>query len=118
MLIRAEVMTSAVDVLRDTPASVAVDARVLRHDELKKAVLGVVDAGRVEVTVWGASALFGSDGRFDAVRHQLSTAARAFKAYAIRATGQPLAEQSAEEFVSTALWYPPDGVDLVPVSGR
>lgn len=117
--VHAEVTTSAVEVLRDTPAAVAVDARVLRHDdELRKAVLRVVDAGRVEVTVWGASGLFGSDGRFDAVRHQLSTAARAFKTYAVRATGQLLHEQSNEEFVSTSLWYPPDGVDLVPVSGH
>lgn len=117
--VHAEVMTSAVDVLRDTPAAVAVDARVLRHDdELRETVLRLVDTGRVEVTVWGTSALFGSDGRFETVRHQLSTAARAFKAYAIRATGQSPAEHATEEFVSTALWYPPDGVDLVPVSER
>ncbi|OAN39658.1 hypothetical protein A4X20_16795 [Mycolicibacterium iranicum] len=117
--VHTEVTESAADVLRGTPAAVAVDARVLRHeDELRTTVLQLVDAGRVEVTVWGASALFGSDGRFDTVRHRLSAAARAFKSHAVRATGLPPAEHCTEEFVSTALWYPPDGVDLVPVPGR
>ncbi|MDA2893112.1 hypothetical protein PDG61_19475 [Mycolicibacterium sp. BiH015] len=117
--VHAEMMEPAADVLRDTPAAVAVDARVLRHDdELKKTMLRLVDEGRVEVTVWGTSALFGSDRRFETVRHQLSRASRAFKAYAMRASGQPPSERSIEDFVSTALWYPPDGVDLMPVPGR
>lgn len=117
--VHTEVVDSAADALRGTAAAVAVDARVLRHDdELRQTVLRLVDAGRIEVTVWGASALFGADGRFDTVRHRLSAAARAFKAGAMRAIGTPIAEPSTEEFVSTAMWYPPDGADLVPDQGR
>jgi hypothetical protein len=117
--VNVETTESAVDALRRPAAAVAVDARVLRHDDgVRQAVLRIVDAGRAEVTLWGASALFGSDGRFDAVRHRLSAAARAFKAGALLKTGQSAAELTAEKFVSTALWYPPDGADLVPVQVR
>ncbi|MFB1296872.1 hypothetical protein ACAG24_015260 [Mycobacterium sp. pW049] len=117
--VHTEPTESATDALEHPAAAIAVDARVLRRDdELRRAVLGVVDAGHIEVTVWGESALFGSDGRFDAVRHRLSTAARAFKAGAMRAPGGSVAWPPTEEFVSTALWYPPDGADLVPVAGR
>jgi hypothetical protein len=117
--VHVEVAPSADEALRKPAAAVALDARVLRHDDgIRQAVLRLVDAGRAEVTLWGASALFGSDGRFDTVRHRLSAASQAFKAGALRKIGQLGAEPAIEEFVSTALWYPPDGADLVPVSGR
>ena len=121
--VHAEVVPSAVEVLGRPAAAVAIDARVLRHDDgIRQAVLRLVDAGRCEVTLWGASALFGSDGRFDAVRHRLSAAARAFKTGALRTTGQLTAEltseSASEEFVSTGLWYAPDGADLVPIARR
>lgn len=107
---------SAAEALRlDSTAAVAIDARALRGDaQLRAEVLGLVDAARAEVTVWGGSALFGTDGRFDRVEHRLSAAARAFKARALETTGQPVPDLAVEEFVSAALWYPTDGADLVP----
>ncbi|WNG89555.1 hypothetical protein C6A87_010570 [Mycobacterium sp. ITM-2016-00317] len=100
-------------------AAVAVDARVLRDDErLRERVLDLVDAARAEVTVWGDPSPVGSDGRFDKVVHRLSAAARAFKARALQTTGQVAPDLAVESFVSAALWYPPDGADLMPLSER
>ncbi|WP_235733994.1 hypothetical protein [Mycolicibacterium austroafricanum] len=99
----------------DSAAAIAIDARVLSGDEqLRDDVLRLVDTARAEITVWGGSALLGADGRFSRVRHRLSAAARAFKARALEATGQPTPDLAVEEFVSAALWYPTDGADLVP----
>ncbi len=101
------------------PAALAVDASVLSHDEpLRREVFRAVDGGRAEVTVWGESGLFAADRRFGRVRHRLSAAARAFKARALLSTGVAGPEPAVEEFVSSALWYPPDGADLVPSPAR
>lgn len=100
-------------------AAVAVDARVLRADErLRERVLSLVDAARAEVTVWGDPSPVGPDGRFDRVVHRLSAAARAFKARALQTTGQVAPDLAVETFVSAALWYPPDGADLMPLPER
>lgn len=118
--VRAESVASVVDTLRGLSAvAVAVDARILRHDErLRRELLRLVDAKRVEITLWGESALFGSDARFERVRHRLSAAARAYKSRALRETGQMAADPAVEEFLGAALWYPPDGADLVPSARR
>lgn len=109
---------SGVDALRRLrPAALAVDACVLRDDErLRREVLRIVDDGSAEVTVWGESGLFAADRRFSRVRHRLSAAARAFKARALPPS--PVvegADRGIEEFVSSALWYSPEGGDLVPI---
>ncbi|MBX7430831.1 hypothetical protein JDV09_01700 [Mycobacterium sp. Y57] len=102
-------------VCRQPPAALAIDARRLRRDDrLRDTVLRVVDDGRTEVTVWGESALLGADDRFGAVRHRPSAAARAFKAHAQLADGRVVTAHD-ELFISAALWYPPDGADLVPL---
>lgn len=118
--LHVEEVTSAVDALRGLScAAVAVDARVLHRDErLRREVLRVADDMRTEVTVWGESAQFCSGARFERVRHRLSAAARAYKSRAVRTHGLPHTDVCTEEFVSVALWYPPDGADLVPVTGR
>jgi hypothetical protein len=117
--LHVEEVTSPVDVLRGLScAAVAVDARVLHRDEhVRREVLRMADDTRTEVTVWGETAQFCSGGRFERVRHRLSAASRAYKSRAVRTNGLPHADLCAEEFVSVALWYPPDGADLVPVAG-
>ena len=103
----------------DMTVVAAVDASVLSHDEpLRREVFRAVDGGRAEVTVWDESGLFAADRRFGRVRHRLSAAARAFKARALLSTGVAGPEPAVEEFVSSALWYPPDGADLVPSPAR
>ncbi|HEY9265173.1 MAG TPA: hypothetical protein VIQ11_11255 [Mycobacterium sp.] len=100
------------------PAALAVDARVLRHDDaLRRELLRTVDGGGVEVTVWGESGLFAADRRFGRVRHRLSAAARAYKKQALSCCATAC-DQAVEEFVSSALWYPPDGTDLAPIPAR
>lgn len=101
------------------PAALAIDARVLRHDDgLRRELLRRVDGGGVEVTVWGESGLFAADRRFGRVRHRLSAAARAYKKQALSSCRAAACDQAAEEFVSSAMWYPPDGTDLAPIPAR
>lgn len=120
--VRDEALDSAAAALRRPTAAVAVDTRVLTHDEnARTEVLRLLDSGRTEVTVWGTpspvtSELL-SDARFDTVCHRASAAARAFKAGALRTCGHDATGPSVETFISAGLWYPPDGGDLVPVSG-
>lgn len=115
--VRAEVWDFDADTLgRQRPAALAVDASVLRDDDrLRSEVFRAVDGGSAEVTVWGESGLFAADRRFGRVRHRLSAAARAFKARALLSSGVAGPDGAVEEFVSSALWYPPDGADLVPI---
>jgi hypothetical protein len=76
-----------------------------------------LDRGTVEVTIWGDRLPAALTGQLDSVRYRLSAAARAFKAQALIATGESVPSvEPTEEFHSSALWYPPDGSDLSPVS--
>ncbi|WP_260751525.1 hypothetical protein [Mycobacterium sp. SMC-8] len=115
-----EVQESLLEALCGTAgAAVAMDARVLRENAgLRAEMSALADTARAEITVWGDAGSFGPDGRFDRVRHRLSAAARAFKSRALQTTGQIVADLTVEEFVSAALWYPPDGADLVPLPNR
>jgi hypothetical protein len=100
------------------PAARALAAEALSRDEgLCKDVLKTLDRGTIEVTVWGERLPAALTGRLDSVRYRLSAAARAFKAQALIATGESVpSDEPTEEFHSSALWYPPDGSDLSPVS--
>ena len=102
----------------ERPAAMALAADALAQDgRLLKDVLKTLDRGTVEVTIWGDGLPSALTGRVESVRYQLSAAARAFKAQALIATGEPArAVGATEEFHSSALWYPPDGSDLSPVS--
>jgi hypothetical protein len=71
---------------RPHPQTVAVaadlfdsDARVHQH------VLNALEQGATEVTLWGERLLAELDDSVDSVQHQLSAAARAFKAQALEA---------------------------------
>jgi hypothetical protein len=102
----------------ETPAAQALAADGLAKDErLLKDVLKTLDRGTVEVTIWGERLPSALTGRVESVRYRLSAAARAFKAQALVAAGEPAQTVDAEEeFHSSALWYPPNGSDLSPVS--
>ncbi|MCV7154726.1 hypothetical protein [Mycolicibacterium pyrenivorans] len=117
--VRSGVWESGADTLRlISTAALAIDARVLHHDDApRRELLRKVDGGGIEITVWGESGLFAADRRFGRVRHRLSAAARAYKQQALSCCGAAC-EQVVEEFVSSALWYPPDGTDLAPIPAR
>jgi hypothetical protein len=102
----------------ERPAAIALAADALSQDaRLLKDVLKTLDRGTVEVTIWGDRLPSALTGRVDSVRYRLSAAARAFKAQALAATGEPAQSvEPTEEFHSSALWYPPNGSDMSPVS--
>lgn len=77
---------------RPHPQTVAVaanmidrDARVLQH------VRNALDQGATEVTLWGERVPAELDSSVDSAEHRLSAAARAFKAKALTAAGDPAA---------------------------
>ncbi|WP_242656902.1 hypothetical protein [Mycobacterium lehmannii] len=76
-------------VLRDVPrnGALAVSAALLRDDPRVRA--GVFELARrgVEVTAWGDDRSGDFGDRIDTIEHQLSVAARAFKAHALTAAG-------------------------------
>ncbi|MDG4668531.1 hypothetical protein [Mycobacterium sp. 236(2023)] len=71
---------------RPHPQTVAVAADLFgRDDRVRRGVLGALDQGATEVTLWGASLPAELDKSVDSVEHRLSAAARAFKAQALAA---------------------------------
>jgi hypothetical protein len=107
------------DLLGNTPpAAIAVAADILRADErIRDEILRIVERGTAEVTFWADVGSFEADIRFSKVAHRLSDAARAFKAQAAASASIPTSPVSVrEEFRSCALWYPPEGADLMSVS--
>jgi len=106
------------DFLSETaPAAVAAAADVLRDDvRVRDEILRIIRRGNAEVTLWGDVGSFGADARFGPVAHRLSDAARAFKMRALASASIPASSVGiTEEFRSCAMWYPPDGADLMPV---
>jgi hypothetical protein len=100
---------------RPHPQTVAVaadlfdsDARVHQH------VLNALEQGATEVILWGERLPAELDDSVDSVQHQLSAAAKAFKAQALAAVGDAAAVEHTETFrcgmmVSVA-------ADLIPAS--
>ena len=73
---------------RPHPQTVAVAADLFGRDErVRQGVLGALDQGATEVTLWGAPLPGELGGSVDSVEHRLSAAARAFKAQALAAVG-------------------------------
>jgi hypothetical protein len=109
--------TDPLVLVRSGPAALAISADVLDADQaLRAEVLRVVERGGTELTVWGQWESGVLAGRVAPTRHQLSGAARAFKTQALTVAGSNCAAtDSVEEFHSCALWYPPEGSDLMPV---
>lgn len=102
---------------KTAPAAIAVAADVLRADErVRDEILRIVKSGTTEVTFWGDAESFETDTRFGRLSHRLSSAARAFKTYAVASAATPMLSVGAtEEFRSYAMWYQPEGADLIPV---
>ena len=73
---------------RPHPQTVAVSADLFSRDErVRRGVVGALDQGATEVTLWGEPLPVELDSSVDTVVHRLSAAARAFKAQALGACG-------------------------------
>ncbi len=71
---------------RPHPQTIAVAADLFeRDDRLRQGVLSALEQGATEVTLWGERLPAELDSSVDSVQHQLSAAARAFKAQALAA---------------------------------
>jgi hypothetical protein len=117
------VRTCSVDdpfqVLRgSSPAALAISADVVAgNPQIGRFVERALERNIIEVTLWGDRPPAQIERHFEFVQHPASGADRAFRTHAMAAIGSLGAETDCiEEFHSVALWYPPDGTDLVPVS--
>jgi len=104
---------------RPHPQTVAVAADLFASDDrVRRGVLGALEQGLTEVTLWGELCPAELDDSVDAVRHHLSAAARAFKTQALTAAGD--ADASAvgpvETFRCGVMATPSVAADLVPAS--
>lgn len=102
---------------RPHPQTVAVAADLFAGDErVREGVLGALEQGLTEVTLWGESWPSELDVTVDMVQHELSAAARAFKLQALNALGQGGAVAGAEVFRCGVMACPSVAADLVPAS--
>ncbi|MGP4057572.1 hypothetical protein ACTWP6_22585 [Mycobacterium sp. 4D054] len=101
---------------RPHPQTVAVAADLFGCDDrVRRGVLGALDQGATEVTLWGGPVPSDLNSSVGPVEHRLSAAARAFKAQALAAAsgaGQTIAP--AEIFCSGMMASV--AADLVPAS--
>ncbi len=108
---------------RPHPQTVAVAAELFSADaRVRRGVLNALDQGLTEVTLWGEHCPEELDATVGSVRHQLSAAARAFKAQALAAidrgigtSGQERAGD-AEIFRCGVMARPSVAADLIPAS--
>jgi hypothetical protein len=104
---------------RPHPQTVAVAADLFASDErVRRGVLNALDHGLTEVTLWGERCPEELDDSVGSVRHQLSAAARAFKAQALAATDDPDKGfvGDTETFRCGAMTRPSVAADLIPAS--
>lgn len=102
---------------RPHPQTVAVAADLFATDErVREGVLGAMEQGLTEVTLWGESWPAELDATVDVVQHELSAAARAFKLQAMAALGETGAVAGAEMFRCGVMACPSVAADLVPAS--
>lgn len=104
---------------RPHPQTVAVAADLFASDErVRRGVLNALDHGLTEVTLWGEHCPEELDETVGSVRHQLSAAARAFKAQALAATDDPYGGLVAdcETFRCGVMARPSVAADLIPAS--
>lgn len=77
---------------RPHPQTVAVAADLLGSDpRVRQHVLNALEQGATEVTLWGDCLPAELDRSVDSVQHELTAAARAFKAQALAAANDPAA---------------------------
>ncbi len=102
---------------RPHPQTVAVAADLFTSDErVRRGVLGALEQGLTEVTLWGEHWPAELDDSVDAVRHELSAAARAFKAQALTAAGEAGSVAGTETFRCGVMATPSVAADLIPAS--
>jgi hypothetical protein len=103
---------------RPHPQTVAVASELFSADaRVRQGVLNALDQGLTEVTLWGEHWPEELDDTVGSVRHQLSAAARAFKAQALAAIDPPLAVVGdAETFRCGVMARPSVAADLIPAS--
>ncbi|MDT5079202.1 MAG: hypothetical protein QOJ80_3839 [Mycobacterium sp.] len=104
---------------RPHPQTVAVAADLFASDErVRRGVLGALDSGVTEVTLWGEHWPEELDSTIGSVHHRLSGAARAFKAQALAATADPDAGivGDTETFRCRLAALPSVAADLTPAS--
>ncbi len=102
---------------RPHPQTVAVAADLFVSDvRVREGVMGALDQGMTEVTLWGESWPQELDSTVDFVQHELSAAARAFKAQALAAAGDTDPVNRTEVFRCGVMSCPSVAADLVPAS--
>lgn len=102
---------------RPHPQTVAVAADLFVSDaRVRQGVMGALDQGLTEVTLWGDSWPEELDSTVDSVQHELSAAARAFKAQALAAAGDTDPVARTEAFRCGVMSCPSVAADLVPAS--
>lgn len=104
---------------RPHPQTVAVAADLYASDaRVREGVLNALEHGMTEVTLWGDCWPEELDATVGTVQHQLSAAARAFKAQALAATDDPEAFEvgRAESFRCGTTLVPSVAADLIPAS--
>ncbi|QEN13171.1 hypothetical protein ACRDU6_11205 [Mycolicibacterium sp. ELW1] len=101
----------------DTPTALALAGAMCGEDDrVRDALAASVRSARTEVTVWGDVWLPSVGRRGAQVRHELSAAARVFKAQAVVAAGLDSAVGPFEAFRSYGQCVRTEYQDLMPVS--
>jgi hypothetical protein len=101
---------------RPHPQTVAVAADLFDRDaRVRQGVLEALEQGATEVTLWGEGLPAELDESVDSVQHQLSAAARAFKAQALAAANDPAADVGHTETFRCGMMASV-AADLIPAS--
>lgn len=102
---------------RPHPQTVAVAADLFASDErVRRGVLGALEQGLTEVTLWGDSWPADLDDSVGPVAHHLSAAARAFKSQALTAAADTGSVGATETFRCGVMATPSVAADLIPAS--
>ncbi|OBB17277.1 hypothetical protein A5662_05875 [Mycobacteriaceae bacterium 1482268.1] len=102
---------------RPHPQTVAVAADLFASDErVRRGVLGALEQGLTEVTLWGDTCPAELHDSVGPVAHHLSAAARAFKRQALTAAANNGAVTGTETFRCGVMATPSVAADLIPAS--
>lgn len=103
---------------RPHPQTVAVAADLFAADErVRRGVLGALEQGLTEVTLWGDTWPAELDDSVGPVEHHLSAAARAFKSQALTAAAaDAVPVEATEVFRCGVMAMPSVASDLIPAS--
>lgn len=102
---------------RPHPQTVAVAADLFdRDDRVRQGVLGALEQGATEVTLWGELLPTELNSAVDSVEHRLSAAARAFKAQALAVANGVATEPVGETETFCCGTMASVAADLVPAS--